>query len=45
VRIKGMDAFLFSVNRKQLPICSPHYRQFEKSEYSPLNLGISKKNP
>lgn len=44
VRISGIDAFLSAVNRKQLPFCSFHHRQFEKAVYSPLDLPYLKKN-
>lgn len=42
VRISGIGAFLSAVNRKQLPLCSFHHRQFEKAIYSPLDLSYLK---
>lgn len=36
-RVKGIQAFLTSINRKQLPLCKAHHLEFEKGIFSDLD--------
>jgi hypothetical protein len=37
-RISGRTALLSAINRKQLPLCSLHHREFEKGNFSDLDV-------
>jgi hypothetical protein len=36
-RVKGLAAILTANNRKQLPLCKKHHREFDSGKYSPLD--------
>jgi len=47
-RVKGIQAVMTSVRRKQLPLCKPHHLEFEKNifselDYNKLNDVLNKK--
>lgn len=37
-RVKGVAGLLSAINRKQLPLCEKHHREFESGVYSELDL-------
>ena len=37
-RVKGLAAIFSANNRKQLPLCKKHHREFEFDKYSPLDM-------
>jgi len=41
---KGLGAFMSAINRKQLPLCSLHHRDFENNKYHELDLNYLKDN-